>query len=181
VADTAREIFAIEEIGGWSLVQFAGWHGTMAALEQAVTAKCGIEAPRKVGGVNRRGSSALIRVAPDRFWLIDDAGMGSPGVDGGSSFVSTTPLTEGRRRLRLTGMYCRKILAKCVAIDWDIRGPTTDYAIQTMLHRVPILLHRFGEDGFDLFVPRSFKQSLEEWIADAALEFSAAKGSGFGR
>src|SRR4051812_31011483 len=66
VADAAREIFAIEEIGGWSLVQFAGWHGAIAALEQAVTAKCGIEAPRKVGGINRRGSSALIRVAPDR-------------------------------------------------------------------------------------------------------------------
>jgi len=34
---------------------------------------------------------------------------------------------------------------------------------------MPVLLHR-RSDGFELFVPRSFAASFEDWIVDAAME-----------
>jgi len=34
---------------------------------------------------------------------------------------------------------------------------------------MPVLLHR-RPDSFELFLPRSFAASFEEWIADAAME-----------
>ena len=40
---------------------------------------------------------------------------------------------------------------------------------ETQLHRMPVLLHR-RSDGFELFVPRSFAASFEDWIVDAAME-----------
>jgi hypothetical protein len=40
---------------------------------------------------------------------------------------------------------------------------------ETQLQRMPVLLHR-RPDSFELFLPRSFAASFEEWIADAAME-----------
>jgi sarcosine oxidase subunit gamma len=69
------------------------------------------------------------------------------------------------------------VLAKCVAIDWDAPASSPERAILTMLHRVPVLLHRLGKDDFDLYVPRSFAASLREWIVDAAREFVHGRSS----
>src|SRR5947209_4981032 len=78
VADLARvPSFACDEITGWSLTQVAGWQP--AEFVAAVTAAFGIDAPVAVGGVVRQGSWTLIRIGPDRCWLIDDAAESGRG------------------------------------------------------------------------------------------------------
>jgi heterotetrameric sarcosine oxidase gamma subunit len=118
----------------------------------------------------REGSATLIGIAPERLWLIEEK-RERRDLSAMPAGLWLTSLTEGRERFRLRGRRCLEVLAKCVAIDWAEPGWPEERAVQTMLHRVPVLLHRKGRVEFDLYVPRSFARSLEEWMGDAAREF----------
>jgi len=124
-----------------------------------------------VGEVTRRGRLALMRLSPERYWLIEDAprDLANSGPDFGGLHV--VDLTEGRVRLRLSGARCRAVLAKCVAVDWEAPETAAERAVATMLPRVPVVIHRLQTDAFDLLAPRSFGQSLREWLDDAGREF----------
>jgi sarcosine oxidase subunit gamma len=176
MADPARvPSFTCHEVSGWSMTQIAGW--PPADLAAAVTVVSGVEAPVVVGGVVRKGSSTLIRIGPDRCWLIEEGTDGSPASKWAAPGPCVTSLSEGRMRFRMSGSRCREVLAKCIAVDWQATDLVEDLAVQTMIHRVPVLLHRLGRNDFDLYVPRSFAQSLCEWLAGAAREFLVETGA----
>jgi methylglutamate dehydrogenase subunit D len=173
VTEAAKtQAFTIGEVTGWSLLQFATWSGRTRDFENEVVARSGMEAPKAVGDISRELLRTLIRIAPTRFWLLDDSGMDLTTVGGDPAVVSLTPLSQGRQRFRLGGSRCCEVLAKCVAIDWVAPGSVPDRAVQTMLHRVPVLFLRVGAAEFDVYAPRSFARSVHEWIVDAALEFA---------
>lgn len=161
--------FKCDEITGWSLTEIAAWRP--AQLESALAAAGTADLPKTVGGVARRGPLTSIRIAPDRLWLIDD---GPTPRDFGVVLAGLCAASlRGRARFRLRGAACGQVLGACVAIDWEKPDVPMAYAAQTMLHRIPIMIHRRGEDEFDLFVQRGFAISLSESIADAAQEFVA--------
>jgi methylglutamate dehydrogenase subunit D len=162
--------FAMEEMRGWSLVQVAGWHDSAAAIEQDIAQVCGIAAPAEVGGVAVAGAISLIRVGPGRIWLVDEIGevfaRMADAVDHAQGCV--TPLGEGRRRFRLSGERVPDVLRSLVALDLASPSFAPGRAALTMMHRVPVLLHRVARTTFDLYVPTTFSVSLEEWISEAA-------------
>lgn len=164
-------VFTFEETEGWSLLQIAGWLGSTAAIEQSLRRVCGFPPPLATGETATARGLTLIRIAPDRFWAVDESGGDRTEVADAIDplFGAVTRLTEGRRRFRLGGDRSREVLAKSVAIDWEAPGSAPGRAVQTMLHRVPVLLHRLSRDNFDLYAPRTIAQSVSEWIADAAL------------
>jgi methylglutamate dehydrogenase subunit D len=162
--------FAVKEIRGWWLVQVAGWRGSTAAIEQDIARACAITPPAEVGGVATAGAITLIRVGPDRVWMVD--GVGEVAAHMADAIDPTqgciTPLGEGRRRFRLSGKRVPDVLKSLVALDLAAPSFAPGRAALTMMHRVPVLLHRVADAAFDLYVPTTFSTSLEEWISEAA-------------
>jgi methylglutamate dehydrogenase subunit D len=162
--------FAMAEVRGWSLVQIGGWHGSSAGIEPAIARICRISPPAEVGDVAVAGAISLIRVGPDRIWLVDEVGDVAVRLAGAieSAQGCITPLGEGRRRFRLSGKRVPEVLPRLVALD--LASPTfvPGRAALTMMHRVPVLLHRVADTTFDLYVPTTFAASLEDWIGAAA-------------
>lgn len=165
------EDFAIEEMRGWSLVQVAGWHDSTAAIEQGIARMCGIAPPAEVGGVAVAGAISLIRVGPGRIWLVDEVGEVAAriadAVDDAQGCV--TSLREGRRRFRLSGERVPDVLRSLVALDLASPSCAPGRAALTMMHRIPVLLHRIAGTIVDLYAPTTFSASLEEWISEAAV------------
>jgi sarcosine oxidase subunit gamma len=162
--------FAMEEIRGWSLVQVAGWHDSAAAIEKDIARVCGFPPPAEVGGVGAAGAISVIRIGPSRIWVVDEVGKVSAhmadAVDHAQGCV--TPLGEGRRRFRLSGERVPDVLRSLVALDLASPSFAPGRAALTMMHRVPVLLHRVASTTFDLYVPTTFSVSLEEWISETA-------------
>jgi heterotetrameric sarcosine oxidase gamma subunit len=166
----AEQAFATEELRGWSLVQIAGWHDSTAAIEQDIARVCGVSSPAEVGDVAVAGAISLIRVGPGRIWLLDEVGEIAARLVGAIDLAQgcVTPLSEGRRRLRLSGKRVPEVLQSLVALDLASPSLEPGRAALTMMHRVPVLLHRIAGTTFDLYVPTTFSKSLEEWISAAA-------------
>ncbi len=159
--------FKVTELTGWSLAQLAFGGGDGARLDTALR-RLGLSLPVRVGETVGYGATRVLRLAPDRIWILAEPGGGR--LDPVMEPFSLLPLTGGRRRFRITGSRSAEVLAKGIALDLEGSGLPPGRAAQTQLHRMPILLHRHRMDSFDLFVSRSFAESVEDWIADAALE-----------
>jgi sarcosine oxidase subunit gamma len=159
-----RDHFALDEITDWRLTQIAGWKP--ADFETFATALSGMVAPSSVGDVVKREDVSLIRIAPDRLWLIEEAASFVLRLGRIPTNVCVTSLTEGRRRFRLSGELSNAVLSRCIAIDLDDPGLAPGKAVQTCMHRVGVLIHRLSLDSFDLYAPRSFSVSLHQWVTD---------------
>jgi sarcosine oxidase subunit gamma len=161
--------FAMTELQGWSLTQLESRPDYGAGLEEALRRSWNLALPPRVGDVLGQVPVQAMRVAPDRVWILAESAAALPAA-AAESWASALCLTHGRRRYRLVGSRCMEVLAKGIALDLDGSGLASGRAAQTQLHRVPVVLHRREAQSFDLFVPRSFSESLEAWLADAARE-----------
>jgi len=161
--------FAMTELQGWSLTQldFRPDHG--AGLEAALRRCWNLSLPPRVGDVLGQAPVQAMRLAPNRVWILAESAAAQP-AEAAEAWASALCLTHGRRRYRLVGSRCTEVLAKGIALDLEGSALASGRAAQTQLHRVPVLLHRREAQSFDLFVPRSFSESLEAWLADAARE-----------
>jgi methylglutamate dehydrogenase subunit D len=166
----AGQAFAMEEMRGWRLLQVAGWLDSTAAIEQDIGRVCGVLPPPEVGGVAGAGAIRLIRVGPGRIWLVDEIGEVAARMAGAIDPMQgcLTPLGEGRRRFRLSGERVPDVLKSLVALDPAAPTFAAGRAALTMMHRVPVLLHRIASTTVDLYVPTTFGASLKEWISEAA-------------
>ncbi|MDX8462471.1 sarcosine oxidase subunit gamma [Mesorhizobium humile] len=147
-----------------AIVQFEGWDGAMAQFEAELKRMLGGPLPNKVGDTARYDDGLVVRIAPRRFWLLCEGPP--PIIDVDAELGCALPLGEGRIRLRVSGRGLRHVLERCVAVDWEALGDGR--AVQTGLHRTPVLLLRRSGVECDLLVPRSFSKGLAEWIADAS-------------
>ncbi|MER9076671.1 sarcosine oxidase subunit gamma [Mesorhizobium sp. M0904] len=147
-----------------AIVQFEGWGGAMAQFEAELQRTLGGPLPNETGETARHDSRLVIRVAPRRFWLLCDGPP--PVIDVDPELGCALPLGEGRVGLRLSGGGLKYVLERCVPVDWETLGEGR--ALQTGLHRVPVLLLRRSAFECDIIAPRSFSKSLTEWIADAS-------------
>lgn len=145
-----------------AIVQFDGWDNTVARFEAELELMLGGPLPSKVDETARHDGWLVIRVAPNRFWLLCD--RAPPVIDVGLELGCALALGESRVRLRLSGGGLKHVLERCVAVDWEALGKGR--AVQTGFHRVPVLLLRRSAFECDLLVPRSFSKSIMEWIAD---------------
>jgi heterotetrameric sarcosine oxidase gamma subunit len=154
-----------------AVVQAEGWPGTLPAFEAELSRQLGGRLPVASGETVSIDQWLAVRIAPRRFWFIADEGTNLRcSID--PDLGCLLSLSESRMRLRLTGPHTFDILAACVAIDWQEAKP--GHAFQTGFHHVPVLALRTAADACDLFVPRSFAQSLAEWVADIAAPYEAA-------
>jgi len=153
-----------------AIVQAEGWPGTLAAFEAELSRQLGGKLPAAFGEAVSMDEWLVIRIAPRRFWLISDE-KSDLRCSIEPELGNLVSLSESRLRLRLNGPHTFDILGACVAIDWHLQEAKPVRAFQTSLHHVPVVLLRTAADACDLLVPRSFAQSLAEWVADVAAQY----------
>ncbi|MDW6023460.1 sarcosine oxidase subunit gamma family protein [Mesorhizobium sp. BAC0120] len=158
-----------------TILQVEAWDKTLPAFEAELSRQLGAKLPAAVGETESLGGWAIIRVAPRRFWLVaNEKARLSCSIE--PELGSQLWLSEGRLRLRLSGPHTFDILRACVAIDWQAEEAKPGRAVQTSFHHVPVVVMRTAEDACDLLVPRSFAQSLGEWVAEVAAPFVTGQG-----
>jgi sarcosine oxidase subunit gamma len=91
---------------------------------------------------------------------------------------TATDVSAQRITLRLTGIRTRAVLAKGCALDLHPRSFRRGDSAQTMLGQAGVILLALADDGGDyaVLVRSSLAGYLADWLADAALEFTAAPG-----
>jgi sarcosine oxidase subunit gamma len=161
--------FAMAELHGWSLIQLVFSPSRRSELAEGLCSVLGLSLPPRIGEVVARDGIQALRLAPDRIWILAASETAAPTAEAMKPWGSSLSLTQGRRRYRLSGPRCVAVLAKAIALDIQGSGLPPGRAAQIQLHRVPVLLHRLEMESIDLFVPRSFSESIEDWIADAAV------------
>jgi heterotetrameric sarcosine oxidase gamma subunit len=80
-----------------------------------------------------------------------------------------TELTDARVRLGVSGSGARELLSAGIALDLHPAVFIVGQGAQTGLHHTGIFLERVAEDGYELYVPRTFAATIWEFLVDAAL------------
>lgn len=159
------------EARGWNLVQIAAFGATVAELERAVRPLLGADLPARVGDAATVGDRRLLKTGPEQFWIItrdgeDLAAQLQAAV--APAIGAVTPLSHSRTCIFIEGPAARELLSG-IAIDFhpDVFRPNC-FAL-TGLHHAPVLIHRSGENRYELYALRTFALSAWEWLIDAAL------------
>jgi sarcosine oxidase subunit gamma len=144
------------------LMQWDAWGDISEGLGAFAADRLGGPLPGEVGGVAVLGAVTAVKTAPRRFWLLaaDRASLprGLPADLG-----AELDLGEGRERIDIRTPRLRDVLAQCLAVDWD---RTPDRATFAPMHRVPVMFSRRSAEEGTFLVPRTFAQSIVEWLED---------------
>jgi heterotetrameric sarcosine oxidase gamma subunit len=172
MAGSSSATVSLQEVRAGSILQAAAWPGSLPTVEAAIRDLLGAVVP-PLGGATADGNVTVAAIAPGRFLIATvtpdlavrfEAALTSE--DG-----AVTDLSHGRVILRLDGEAAAALLAKCVALDLHEAGFPSGRFAQTMIHHIDIGLHRLSRTSFEIWVLRSFAESLAEWLLDAGLEF----------
>lgn len=119
----------------------------------------------------------VVWLSPDEFLAVDVSRQQAPGdtealeraLDGLPG--QAVDLSANRTILELTGTRARQVLEKGFHLDLHPRAFTVGTAVASVLGPVPVILHRYAENGFRVFPRASFADYLVRWLLDAAEEF----------
>jgi sarcosine oxidase subunit gamma len=147
----------------------------MAAVAALMTAL-----PLEPNRVSEREGIRVLWLGPDE-WLIVSAEEKAAGLVrglieqlAGQSFA-LADVSEARAVIGLAGTSARDVLSQGMALDLHPRAMATGQVAQTLLARVPIILHqRSAEPRYDIYVQRSLAEYLWSWLEDAAQDCGVA-------
>lgn len=162
----------LAELRFGSIVEAACWPGREKELMAAIGKATGLALPDGAGGGIVKGSRAGFGVGPGKFLLRDEvdglaaAVLAAVAIDTGT----VTDLSHGRCAFRVAGPRAEWVLAKLFAIDFALPAFPMHAGRATAHHDIQTHIQRVGEDGFDLFVFRSFARSFWRMLGHAAEE-----------
>lgn len=170
-ADGRRRLL-IGERRGWSLVQVAAFAGTATEFQDAMRSVLTADLPTRVGEVVPVEGRRLLKTGVSQYWIItpqEDDILRALHRAVTAQMGAITPLSHSRTCIFLEGAAARELLAKGVPLDFhpDVFG--VDRFALTGLNHTPVLIHRCGEDRYELYALRTFGLSVWEWLIDAAL------------
>jgi methylglutamate dehydrogenase subunit D len=168
------------EVGGWGLLQVAGFAGEMASVAHEVNVACSLASPGAIGVAVRGGDVTVFRTGPEQFWIVGpgerlvvEAAIRA-AVPASSGVV--TSLSHCRARLFIEGPRARDMLAKEIAVDLDPGVFGVDRFALTGFDHTPVLLHRTGAERYEIYALRTFALTVWERLADAAMEWGYEVG-----
>jgi heterotetrameric sarcosine oxidase gamma subunit len=172
-ADGVRRL-RIGETRGWSLVQVAAFASTSAEFGDAMHSTLKVELPTRIGDVVHVDGRRLLQTGAEQYWIVtrsDDDILPSLQRAVPAQIGAITPLSHSRTCIFIEGAAARELLAKGVPLDFHPDVFRIDQFALTGLHHSPVLIHRRGEDLYELYALRTFGLSVWEWLTDAALPF----------
>jgi sarcosine oxidase subunit gamma len=139
---------------------------------RAVRAALDIDLPLAPNTSSETPPLSALWLGPDEWLLLCADGTTAAAIDALRAALSgrhaaVVDVGESRRAWRLSGPAARDVLARGCALDLHPREFAPGAVAQTRLARAEVILHRSTEDGFDIYVARSFADYLWRWLADA--------------
>jgi sarcosine oxidase subunit gamma len=163
------------EVRGWNLAQVSAFASTSMELERVVSAALGVTSlPGKVGMAGEAGARRIFRTGPEQFWVT------APLPDNLASRLqevvpaamgAVTSLAHSRTRIFIEGEPAREVLARSIPLDFHPSAFVIGQFALTGIHHTPVLIHRSGEQRYEIYAMRTFALSVWEWLTDAALPF----------
>ena len=148
-----------------SIVQIAAWPDNAGIVQATVEEAIGVKAPN-LGHAVRHGDVTAAAPAPGRFLL------SSGETDLAQRFAAmpvahgtVTDLSHARTIMSIAGSDVVEVLLQHVAIDLDVTAFPPSRVAQTQIHHIDVLIHRVEESHFDIWVFRSFAESLAHWLS----------------
>lgn len=156
----AEKVPGLSQRHGWSLTQYHAWPDRYARMAAAV----GVAMPPAPGKAMNGARGALLRIHPQRLWLVSPQGVDVPGI--GPEDGASLDLSYARIMISVEAGTAPELLSRFVAIDLRPDRFAIDDIALTSLHRVPVVLWRRAE-GVDILAPRSFARTVWDVLAEA--------------
>jgi sarcosine oxidase subunit gamma len=143
------------------------------AFGAAVEAVLEVAPPTVPNRVHEKGAARILWLGPDEWLVVTPAetgeGLARRLVERlAGQFAAVTTLSEGRAAMGIAGPGARAVLAQGCSVDLHPRAFQPGHCAQTLLARVPVLLHqRDVAPTYDLYVQRSMAEYLWAWLEDA--------------
>jgi methylglutamate dehydrogenase subunit D len=163
----------LTEVRGWHLAQLAVFAQQRSEFQERLRALSGAQLPEELYRGITHNDSRLVRITPTQYWWFaaGNASMVRLARELPPSAGTVTMLSEGRVRVRIAGPNARDVLAKGIPLDLHPKAFQVGQSAQTGLHHTGVFLERVADDGYEIYVPRSYAAWLWEWLIDAALPF----------
>lgn len=171
---TGQRRLRIGETRGWNLLQVAAFPATLEELEQAVRPLLGGDLPTRLGKAISVNGRRLLKTGPEQFWIITRASEDLTTAFQAAvtqDIGTVTPLSHSRTCIFVEGLSARELLATGIALDLHPDAFQLDSFALTGLHHTPIMIHRSGDNRYELYVMRTFALWAWEWLTDAALPY----------
>lgn len=171
---TGQRRLRIGETRGWNLLQVAAFSATLEELEQAARPLLGGDLPTRLGKAISVNGRRLLKTGPEQFWIITRASEDLTTAFQAAvtqDIGTVTPLSHSRTCIFVEGLSARELLATGIALDLHPNAFQLDSFALTGLHHTPILIHRSGDNRYELYVMRTFALWAWEWLTDAALPY----------
>jgi len=174
VADGARA--GLSEVRPGAILQIQAWPGTLASVDAVVTQTLRIDDPPKTGRAAWFHNGSICAIGAGRYVIstTDADIIASFRTAFSSQDAAVTDFSHGRTILRLEGEAAAELLSRCVALDFDVSVFPADRVAETAIHHIDVLIHRLTNRSFEIWTPRSFSESLAEWLIDCGLEIGVA-------
>ena len=173
-SETGPDPVTVYERAASGLLQVSGWPESIASLIRHLAEIIGCAVPGDGITAVSHGELVLFRVGPERLWLI------GPALEVLRTRIEQalppdeavlTDLGHSRTVLRLGGPGARVLLSRGLPIDLDERAFAPNAFAQSVVHHIPVLVHRLDaadEAVFDAYVARDLAVSFWEWLIAAA-------------
>jgi sarcosine oxidase subunit gamma len=167
---------SIIEVRPAAILLIQAWPATLATVEAVIAQTLSIAEPPPVGRAAWFHGGSISSIGAGRYLLSTTADdiAASFRTAFSSKDATVTDVTHGRTILRLEGEAAAELLSRCVALDFDASVFPADSVAQTEIHHIDVLIHRLTPASFEIWAPRSFAESLAEWLLDAGKEIGAA-------
>ena len=161
----------IAEVRGWYLTQLAAFRGREAQLQQLLRERLALPGLPDASVAVRNANSVVFNTAPGQYWVVtndrelDAAWPGVVGIEDGTA----TALSQARVRVAISGAGARAVLEQHLTVDLHPTRMVVGGYAQSALHHTGVLVHRSADSVYELYLLRTFAQTLWECLADAAL------------
>lgn len=154
------------------------------AFSAAVEAALGLAPPVEPNRVAERDGVRILWLGPDEWLAIVPEGKEEDlarrlieQLQGQHAAVADT--SEARAAIGLAGPAAREVMSLGCSLDLHPRAFKAGTCAQTLLARVPVILHQLDEaPSYDIYVQRSLAEYLWRWLEDAARDFGVAVAEG---
>jgi methylglutamate dehydrogenase subunit D len=151
-----------------SILQLQAWPDAIDRVLGVITGLTDVRTPEPGHAAHAPGLT-LAAIAPGRFMIAGDANDLAARFQEALTITDATvaDISHGRTILLLEGDTAAELLQSCAQVDLDPAVFRPGRVAQTMIHHVDVIIVRQTETRFQLWVLRSFAQSLAEWLLDA--------------
>lgn len=160
----------LREVHNLRLYQICAWHDTAQQVAEKVAQSAGVGkidmalvTSRKTVTIGTNG--AVLPIAPVKWWLV---GALPPSLTPAQG--ATLDLSHSRTHVRISGPCATQLLNRYLPLDLRPQSFPVGTVAASAVHHVGITMWH-SQQGYELFIPRSFALSIWEMLVETATQF----------